>query len=474
MFQIENDWKNDMQDLEKAYNDALDYIYSFIDYSIKRNFRNAAEKFDLDRMRQFMAHLENPHQDYGIIHVAGTKGKGSVSSMCASVLTAQGYRVGLYTSPHMVEFTERIRIDGEMIPKADLVEMVEKIKPVAEIVPDITTFELTTALAFLYFSVEKVDYALFEVGLGGRLDATNIVDPIVSVITSISYDHVKILGDTLSEIAGEKGGIIKQDTPVVVAPQKEEARLKLESIAKERNAPVIQVGRDYLYAADSHSLDGQHFLVWTPEEQPLVDEFIETAGRNIWSPIRLKIPLLGFHQVENAATAYAALKTAEKFGVELSQSAYLQGFSEVDWPGRLELLRRHPPIVIDSAHNRYSALRLRQAMDDYFPGLPVLLVFGASEDKDIEGMFQELLPRVRRVITTQSIHPRAIDANLLVELAHRSGRSAEAIVPIEDAFKKALDEAGEDCIILITGSIFVAAAARDILAGLKNGNANNL
>ena len=462
-----------MTDLEKAYNDALDYLYSFIDYSLKRNFRNAAEKFDLDRMHQFMAHLGNPHQDYRIIHVAGTKGKGSVSSFCASVLTAQGYKTGLYTSPHMVDFTERIRIDGEMIPKAELVELMNALKPVAEIVPDITTFELTTALAFLYFSQQNVDYAVFEVGLGGRLDATNIIDPIVSVITSISYDHVQILGNTLSEIAGEKGGIIKPNTPVVVAPQKEEARLKLESIAREKNAPIIQVGRDYLYAADSHSVDGQYFLVWTPEEQPLVDEFIESAGRNIWSPIRLKIPLIGFHQVENAATAFAALKTAEKFGVDLSQSAYQKGFSQVDWPGRLELLRRHPPVVIDSAHNRYSALRLRQSMDDYFPGLPILLVFGASEDKDIEGMFQELLPRVRRVITTQTTHPRAIDAHDLVELAHRSGRSAQAIVPIEDAFHVALDEAGDESVVLITGSIFVAAAARDVLSGLQNGHSNS-
>lgn len=458
-----------MKNIEKAYNDALDYLYSFIDYSLKRNFRNAAEKFDLNRMRQFMAHLGNPEQEYGIIHVAGTKGKGSVSSFCASVLTAQGYKTGLYTSPHMVNFTERIRVNGEMIPKSELVDLMNALKPVAEIVPDITTFELTTALAFLYFSHQNVDYAIFEVGLGGRLDATNIVDPILSVITSISYDHTKILGNTLSEIAGEKGGIIKPNKPVVVAPQKQEAKQKLETIARTVNAPFIQVGRDYLYAADSHSLDGQHFLVWTPEEQPLVDEFIESAGRNIWSPIRLKIPLIGFHQVENAATAFAALKTAEKFGVVLSQKAYKDGFSQVKWPGRLELLRRHPPVVIDSAHNRYSALRLRQAMDDYFPGLPILLVFGASEDKDIDGMFQELLPRVRRVITTQTTHPRAIDADKLVELAHRSGRSAKGIVPIENAFHVALEEAGDESVILITGSIFVAAAAREVLAGLENG-----
>jgi len=459
-----------MNNVEQKYQDALDFLYSFIDYSLKRNFRNAAEKFNLDRMREFMHLLGDPQQNYGIIHVAGTKGKGSASSFCASVLSAQGYKTGLYTSPHMVEFTERIRINGKDILKEDLVNIVEMMKPITEQVPEITTFELTTALAFLYFSQQQVDYALFEVGLGGRLDATNIVEPFVSAITSISYDHTQILGNTLSEIAGEKGGIIKPNTPVVIAPQKEEARLKLEEIARERNAPFIQVGRDYLYAAEAHTMDGQSFLVWTPDEQPLVDEFIESGGRNLWSPLRLRIPLLGFHQVENAATAYAVLKTAEKFGVEISQDAYRKGFASVHWPGRMELLQKNPPVVIDSAHNRYSAMRLRQAMDDYFPGLPILLVFGASEDKDIDGMFQELLPRVRRVITTQSIHPRAIEATKLVEMVHKSGRSAVAITPVEDAIAAAVEEAGEETVILVTGSIFLAAAAKEVLPQVNNNN----
>jgi dihydrofolate synthase/folylpolyglutamate synthase len=453
-----------MKEIDQKYEDALDFLYSFIDYSLKRNFRNAAEKFNLERMRHFMTLLGDPQKDYDILHVAGTKGKGSVSSMCASVLMAEGYRVGLYTSPHMVRFTERIKINDQEISKADVVEIIDQLKPITEKVPEITTFELMTAMAFLYFSQQKVNYSVFEVGLGGRLDATNIVNPMVSVITSISYDHVKILGDTLSEIAGEKGGIIKEGVPVVVAPQKEEARLKLEQIAQERTSPLIQVGRDYLYAADSHSLDSQHFLVWTPDEQPMVDEFIESGGRDIWSPLRLRIPLLGFHQVENAATAYAALKTAEKLGLMLSQETYQKGFSSVKWPGRMEVLQNHPTIVIDSAHNRYSALRLRQALDDYFPGLPVIMVFGASEDKDIEGMYQELLPRVRRVITTQSIHPRAIDAGELVELAHRFGRSALAVTPIEDAFDLALQEAGQEAVVLVTGSVFVVAAIRDIFS----------
>jgi len=451
-----------MKEIDQKYEEALDFLYSFIDYSLKRNFRNAAEKFNLDRMCVFMSLLGDPQDDYEIIHVAGTKGKGSVSSLCASTLMAEGYDVGLYTSPHMVRFSERIKINDREISKKQVIEIVDQLKPITEEVPEITTFELMTAMAFLHFSLEEVDYSVFEVGLGGRLDATNIVTPLVSVITSISYDHVKILGDTLSEIAGEKGGIIKEGIPVVVAPQKEEARLKLEQIAQDRNAPLIQVGRDYLYAADSHSLDSQHFLVWTPDEQSMVDEFIESGGRDIWSPLRLQIPLLGFHQVENASTAYAALKTAEKLGLVLSQDAYRKGFSNVKWPGRMEVINKHPTILLDSAHNRYSALRLRQSLDDYFPGLPVIMVFGASEDKDIEGMYQELLPRVRRVITTQSIHPRAIEAERLEELAHRFGRSALAVTPVEDALDLALKEAGQEAVILVTGSIFVVAAVKEI------------
>jgi dihydrofolate synthase/folylpolyglutamate synthase len=459
-----------MNDIDKQYQESLDFLYSFIDYSLKRNFRYAEDKFDLARMREFMHLLGDPQNDYQIIHVAGTKGKGSVSAMCASVLRAQGYKTGLYTSPHMVDFTERIQINGSHITKADLVEIVDEFKLVTDRVPDITTFELTTALAFLYFSRCAVDFAVIEVGLGGRLDATNIVNPLIAVITSISYDHVKILGNTLSEIAGEKGGIIKPDIPVVIAPQNEEARIKFDDIAQANHAPTIQLGRDYLYAAEAHSLDGQTFLVWTPDEQSLVDEFIESAGRDIWSPMRLRIPLMGFHQVENAATAYATLKTIEKFGVTLTQKAYREGFAKVKWPGRMEILRSHPPLVIDSAHNRYSALKLRQAMDDYFPGLPIVLVFGASEDKDIDGMFQELLPRVWRVIATQSSHPRSINADALVNLAHQFGRSAQAILPIEDALAAALDEAGQESVVLVTGSIFVAAAVRDIYEKMIQNN----
>ena len=455
-----------MNSTDKNYQSALDFLYSFIDYSLKRNFHNAEEKFNLDRMHEFMSYLDNPQDDYRIIHVAGTKGKGSVSALCESILRAGGFVTGLYTSPHMVEFRERIRVNGAEIPEDTLVQMVETIKPVTIKIPEITTFELTTALAFLYFSQKEVEYAVIEVGLGGRLDATNIVDPILSIITSISYDHVQILGNTLSEIAGEKGGIIKPGKPVVISPQIEEARVKLAHIARERNSPLIQVGRDVLFTAESHNLSGQTFLVWTPEEEDFPDRSDESTEPSEGPQIRFWIPLLGTHQVENAATAFAALKTLEKSGLSLSLKSYREGFENVFWPGRMEIINPDPLVVIDSAHNRHSAFRLCQAMEDYFPELPICLVFGASEGKDIEGMFQELLPRVKSVITTQSIHPRAMDAENLAEIIQNYGRSAKVITPIESAFKQVLIEVDQEDVILITGSVFVAAAAREIIPEL--------
>jgi len=288
-----------------------------------------------------------------------------------------------------------------------------------------------------------------------------VVEPLVSVITSLSMDHMNVLGDTLAQIAFEKAGIIKPDRPVVLAPQKEEAQHVVERVAKERRSRLVQVGRDFLFAPISHNLDRQSLAVWSVEEQFLVDEYIETGGRNHWQPTRLTIPLLGYHQVENAATAYTALQVARQEGLSIPEAAIEQGFSKVNWPGRFEFLSRNPLLIVDSAHNRDSALKLRQAIDDYIPGVPVILLFGASEDKDIEGMFAELLPRVRRVIATRSVHPRAADANKLVELAHHYGKQAQALIPLEAALDVALEMAGSEAAVVAAGSLFIAAAVRE-------------
>lgn len=449
-------------DTEAAYQATLDYLYRFVDYSLTKADRYSPEQFDLGRMRLFVEQLNRPENAYPIIHVAGTKGKGSVSALCASALQAAGYRTGLYTSPHLVDYAERIQVNRQPIAHSDLISLLEEIKPLLEGETHLTTFEITTALAFLYFARQKVDAAVIEVGLGGRLDATNVVTPSVSVITSLSYDHTQFLGSTLSEIAAEKGGIIKPGVPVVLAPQTEEARLVIERIAAERGSPLIQVGRDYLFAELSRSLfSGQTLQVWPVQEQGHVDEFIESGGLDEWEPLRLTIPLLGHHQVENAATAYVALQVFRQRALPLSEAAIRDGFTQVSWPGRFEILQRYPPVVLDCAHNRDSALKLRLALDDYFPAVPVILVFGASEDKDIEGMFTELMPRVQRVIATRSIHPRAADPQIMVDLAHRSGRPAKVVENVEDALQEAMRLADGEAMVLVTGSIFVAAGARD-------------
>lgn len=444
-----------------SYQETLDYLYSFVDFSLTKATRYSAEQFDLARMQALVEQLQHPERTFAIIHVAGTKGKGSVAAMCQSVLTSEGYRTGLYTSPHLHDYAERIQIDGHSIPHEELVALVEEIKPVLETIPQITTFEITTALAFLYFSRQKVDVAVIEVGLGGRLDATNVVIPVVSVITSLSYDHMFLLGNTLAEIAGEKCGIIKPGVPVVVSPQQDEALLVIEKIAEQRGAPIILVGREYLYRDISRSLSGQTMQVWTPGEQPQVDEYIQSGEMLEWEPNHLTIPLLGYHQITNAATAYAALQVFAEKALPISDAAIHRGFANTIWPGRFEVLRQVPPVVIDCAHNRDSARKLRLALDDYFPGQPVILMFGASEDKDIHGMFVELMPRICEVIATRSYHPRAIEPEKLVEIAHQFGRPARIVPDVADALNEALSIAAGEKPVLATGSIFIAAGARE-------------
>jgi dihydrofolate synthase/folylpolyglutamate synthase len=403
----------------------------------------------LGRMRRLAQVIGNPQDAYPIIHVAGTKGKGSVSALCASALHAAGYKVGLYTSPHLDDFAERIQLDGEPIPHAELVRLVDEQREVFQSTPKITFFEITTALAFLYFAQQKVTAAVIEVGLGGRLDATNICLPRVAVITSLSYDHMALLGNTLAEIAGEKAGIIKKGVPVVLSPQKEEASEVVRRVAQERGAELIEIGKDFKFSALSHSLDGQNLQVWQAAEAGEVKS------------TKLEIPLLGGHQVENAAIAYTALQVARQQGIALTEAQIQEGFRQVSWPGRFEVLQRDPGVVVDCAHNRDSAEKLRQAVDDYFPGKPVVLVFGASEDKDIAGMFSELLPRVRQVIATQSIHPRAISPAHLVELARPFGVPVVDVPTVEQALEDALRIANEDALVLVTGSIFVVAGVRE-------------
>ena len=427
-----------MSDMEPEYNQALDYLYSFVDYSLKHISELAKAEFNLDRMFALMEELGTPQEKYPIIHVAGTKGKGSVAALCASALKAAGYKTGLYTSPHLWDYVERIQINGEPISHGQLIKLIEEVKPAVGKIPKLTTFEITTALGLLAFAKNDVNAAVVEVGLGGRLDATNIVTPQVSVITSLSYDHMAVLGNTLAQIAGEKAGIIKAGVPVVSAPQTDEARRVLERVAREKNSPFILVGDDVKFARLSSSLDGQSLQIMDNLQPSTVD---------------LRLPLLGEHQIENAAIAYAALKTSR---IPISYEAIRQGFAQVRWPARFEVLRREPPVVIDSAHNRDSARRLRETLDEYFPEIPVILIFCALEDKDITGMLEELKPRLESVVATRADHPRAPSAAWMAEQVEKAGIPVEDITPVSNALERALELAADQKLILSAGSVAFA------------------
>lgn len=423
-------------DAETAYNLALDYLYSFVDYSLKHASELAKADFSLDRMFALMEALGNPQATYPIVHIAGTKGKGSVAALCASALTAAGYRTGLYTSPHLEDYVERIQVDGSPLTHEGLAALVDEVKPAVARIPKLTTFEITTAIGFLAFARQNVDAAVIEVGLGGRLDATNVVTPRVSVIASLSMDHTAVLGDTLAKIAGEKAGIIKEGVPVVSAPQKEEALEVLLRVAREKNAPLTLVGRDVTFEAQSASLDGQEFKIQDSE---------------------FTIPLLGSYQVLNAAVAYAALKQS---GLNISNEALRKGFSQVKWPARFEVARREPPVVFDSAHNEDSFARLRETLERHFPSRQVYLILGASEDKNLAGMLRVMKPLIRELIVTRADHPRALDVEKIQSAADALEVPNEAVTPVAAALTRALELSAKDgSIVLSAGSMFVTAEA---------------
>jgi dihydrofolate synthase/folylpolyglutamate synthase len=428
-----------------TYNDALDLLYSFINYEMQRQDRYSPEVMTLDRPRTLMALMGNPQNRYPIVHVAGTKGKGSVGAMCAAVLQAAGLKVGLYSSPHLQDFRERFRINHALIPHEDLAKIVYDMKPYFDQVDGLTWFEVTTALGFEYFAREKVDIAVIEVGLGGRLDATNVITPLVSAITSLSYDHMYLLGNTLALIAGEKAGIIKTGIPVVSAPQADEALETLQRIALERHAPLIVVGRDIPFHPHSTSFVGQQVT--------LVDDGQEKTYRT---------NLLGQHQAINTMVAYAALKQVQRAGITIPEKAFVEGFQNVKWAGRFEIVQREIPVIMDAAHNRASAQCLRETLLSLFPNRPRILVFGAKGDKDIQGMMEELLPSIDLLILTQAVDSRAESLDQLEYIAHQTNYTGQLVrVPVVgEAIQKAITLAEKTGVVCITGSLYVVGEAR--------------
>lgn len=439
----------------QTYAEAMDYLYSFVNWEVSRHMRYSPEVMTLARPRQVLADLGNPHEAYPIIHVTGTKGKGSVGAMCAASLEAAGLRVGLYSSPHLQDFRERFRVNNVLISEQELFDLITAVRPFVDNVPDITWFEVTTAIAFLYFAQQKVDAAVVEVGLGGRLDATNVVTPVVSVITSLSYDHTYLLGDLLAAIAREKGGIIKPGVPVVTAPQAPEALAVLTEIAAEKEAPLTVVGQDWYYTPGWSTWNRQEFTAWRAGQEP--------------QPFCTVLP--GEHQALNAALALAVLDVVRQAGLPVTTDHARTGFMRVDWPGRLEVVEHEPLMVLDAAHNAASARRLVAALTDLFPQRPLALIFGASADKDIDGMFEALLPVVDHLIVAQAVHPRALAPDDLVVKAYQMNfaGSVDKIPSVVDALDQASRLVGPEGLICVTGSLFIVGEMREV-CGLPAGH----
>jgi dihydrofolate synthase/folylpolyglutamate synthase len=382
------------------YHDVLRYLYGLVDYEKRRIERYTAREFKIERVMTLLERLGDPHRTYPTLHIAGTKGKGSVSAMMAQIAESAGLRTGLYVSPHLHTYRERMQIDGVPISRTAMADLVEALQPTVEAIAGLTTFEVTTAIAFQYFKEQQVDLAVMEVGLGGRLDATNVITPEVSIITSLSLDHTYLLGDTLAEIAYEKAGIIKPGVPVVTAPQDEEALAVLKQIAAERDAPLTVVGQDLTWQPVSRTLTGQQM------------EIIHGPGADANAAFdgTYDVALLGDFQQENAAVAVAAASVLWRSGHLWATPEHVrEGLASVSWPGRMEILNHEPRILVDCAHNPYSAETLADSLRTWFPDTRWILIYGASNDKDISGMLKALLPLSEHVIVTRSYHPRDDD-----------------------------------------------------------------
>ncbi len=436
-----------------TYGEALDILNRFINYERSQPSIYSPETLNLDRVKLLLDRLGRPERQFHSIHIAGTKGKGSTAAMIESVLRSAGYRTGLYTSPHLHTFRERMRVNNELISQENFAAVFDSIEPHINVVKGITWFEIVTALAFTYFAQSKIDVGVIEVGLGGRFDATNVLQPLVSVITSLSLDHMNLLGNTLEQIAFEKAGIIKPHVPVVSSPQRAEALAMIEKTAKERNAPLVVVGKDVTFEMLASSIDGQEFTY-----KAQAGASAPAAELTLHHEQRYTIPLLGAHQISNAATAITTLKVAEQYGLSITNEAIVHGLANVKWPGRLEILSRDPLIVVDGAHNADSAQRLAQSLHDIFGNRAWTLIVGISADKDIPAILEALIPIASQVIVTRAHNVRAADLESLAEKVVQHNTQPSIANTVQAAIDLALNN--HDAII-VTGSLFTVADARE-------------
>ena len=433
-----------------TYEEAMKYISSVgrfgSNYGLKRTFR-------------LLELLGNPDKKLKLIHVAGTNGKGSTTAMITKVLRGMGYKVGMYTSPYIEEFEERIQINGENIPKEKFVSLLVEVKEAVEKVIEEgydhpTEFEILTALMFLYFYREKVDYGVVEVGLGGTLDSTNVLTPIVSVITSISYDHMNILGDTIEEIAKQKAGIIKDNVPVVVYPAEKNVQDVIVKKAEVMNSKIRLVQKNSVK------------LLYINRD----DIYQEIQVSTMKNEYKVKLPLLGAHQMINLAVALNTIEVIfegqnEKINVELVEKA----LEDVEWKGRLEVLNKKPLIVIDGAYNIDGIKSLSYNVKKYFKYKRIILLLGILADKQVDEMIEEITPLAEQVYALTPHSDRAQLNQELKEKIVKYNKNVTAVEDYEEAAIKAISEADEDDLILISGSLYMIGDMRKILVKkLKN------
>ncbi len=426
------------------YQEALDWIHG-----IQRFGMNPG----LERIQALLDALGNPENKLKFLHIGGSNGKGSVAAFAARILEAAGYRVGLYTSPYLVQFTNRMAINGADISEERLVKMVERVKPMAEQIaqnPDLghpTEFEVVTAIALTYFAEETPDLVVLEVGLGGRLDATNVINPLAAVITTVSLEHTQVLGDTVEEVAREKAGIIKKSTDLITGA-KGRALDVIREKTVEKEANLYRLGEDFKTETLSASLEGQVFHYHGLQR---------TCNH-------LRLTMLGDYQPGNAALALAALEILEQKGFTLTEDAIRSGLENTRWPGRLEIMRRAPLVVLDGAHNLEAFQGLRRSIQSTFSYRHLVLVLGILDDKAIEEILQEIVPLAGTVIVTTPNSPRAADPWLLQEKAAKLASGPVHVVEdIPGAVRLALSMVRAPDMVLIAGSLYLISDARHLL-----------
>jgi len=419
---------------QDAYQQSLDYLYSLEKFGMI---------FGLTQVERILNAIGNPHREIQAIHIGGTNGKGSTAAMMGSILQKEGYRVGVYTSPHLIRFTERIKVNGKEIEEEEVAALAEWMKKEIEaagITPPFTFFDFTTAMALYYFKQKLVDLAVLEVGLGGRLDSTNVVDPLISIITNIAKDHEEYLGKSILKIAGEKTGIIKKGRPLITAATQPQVLRLFSKICKENRSPYFRVGKEFRYV---RAEDG--------------DFDYEGLNRKLWS---IHLNLRGFHQVINATTALGAMEVLEDLGYRVSTDAMVDGLKEVDWPGRLEMVSFSPRVILDGAHNPAGALVLKESLGKEFQYQHLVLLIGIMKDKDIQSMLDLLAPLADHIILTKPHTDRAAPPVLLKKALGQNGKKAEIAEDLKQAVERGLSLAQKEDLLCITGSLYTVGEAR--------------